>query len=102
MSEAGLTVSDRIDGLRPGSKVTFQFLTQTHVAVSQEAAVLSRSGKKLTVSSSVPVEWRTVPAEKLMQPYDTPFKIPATQVSFTLAADKDGRVGYTVSFRPEK
>ena len=102
LSEAGLTIADKLTGLKPGSKVTFQFLTQTRIAVSPDAAVLSKSGKKLTVSASVPVEWQAIPAKERMQSCDTPFKIPATIVAFTLTADKDGKLEYKVTFRPQK
>ena len=102
LSEDGLTVSDKLAGLKPGSKVTFQFLTQTRVAVSKDAATLTKGGKKLTVSASVPVAWRAIPAAERMQSYDTPFQTPATIVAFSLTAGKDGKVAYTVTFHPEK
>ena len=99
LSEAGLTVRDRIEGLKPGTRVRFQFLTQTGVALDGATATLTKGRKKLTVSASVPVEWRAVPARELMRDCDTPFKPPATRLEFTLKADTDGIVEYEVVFR---
>ena len=98
-----LRITDRITGAKPGVPVQFQFLTQAKgKVITPETLVLTQQKKRLQVTAPAGAVWKITPAESLLQSFDTPFKKPLSLVSFTLPADKDGFINWTVDFQPRK
>lgn len=98
-----LRITDCVSGAKPGVKVQFQFLTQAKVKIiTQETIVLTQQKKRLQVTAPAGAVWQVLPVETLLKSFDTPFKKAVSRVSFSLPADEEGCVSWTVDFQPRK
>ncbi len=95
-------VRDEITGLRPGAEVAAQFCTAAADVIREpDGLLLGQNGKLLKVSadSSLPVEWRATPAEKLLRNWDPPEK-DRMMIAACVKAPADGKVTLTTRFTP--
>ncbi len=99
---SALCVTDMVEGVPAGSRVTWSFPTRAEVVLHEEApgvATLRQNGCELHVSASGDGlgAWQVIAAESLLQPYDSP--LPDVRiVTLEAVAPESGSVAVVVRF----
>lgn len=93
-------IHDRLAGLRSGSLVRFQFCTPAKAAMGKDGELtLSRSGCRVRLETSQPVEWEVTPEAALRGPDDSP-NPGYSMVKFEFIAPPSGNMEYQVALTP--
>jgi hypothetical protein len=96
-----VTVTDELQGLKPGAEVRWQLVTRAEVEVQPAEAILRQDGKTLQARVHSPAEARFAvrPADPPADGVNTPN--PGSRIlTLDARAPSDGRMRITVSLRP--
>lgn len=95
-----LRLSDRLTGLRPNARITWQMCTRAEAEALPDGSLKLRYGKQeLLIRKNVPGSWSIVPAELLRDPLESA-NPGAGMVSFTVPAPETGNVELEVTLTP--
>ena len=95
-----LRLSDRLTGLRPNARITWQMCTRAEAEALPDGSLKLRDGKQeLLIRKNVPGSWSIVPAELLRDPLESA-NPGAGMVSFTVPAPESGNVELEVTLTP--
>ncbi len=104
--DGSLAISDRMTGLKPGTRVRFQFCTGTAAEVGADGqSVTLRSGeKRLRVVRSDTAgagAWQVVECDRIPRKFDNETPAPGYRmIEFEAVAPADGKLAFKVEFQP--
>lgn len=95
------TLSDSLEGLKPGAKVRWQMMTRAGAVPGEKGSVtLIQRDKKLLLTAADPqTQWQTEDAEKPKNEWDSPNK-GCRFVYFEAIAPASGKLDFAVTFTP--
>lgn len=97
-------IHDRISGLKPEARVTWQFCTDSLPSFSEEGALLlskSKQNMRVKASSAAPVHWEIVSDAELRGLNDSP-NPNVRKIFFEQKAPESGEIEIKVEFMPGK
>ncbi len=95
-----VTITDTLDGLKPGDKITWHLMTPASTSQRKDAFDLKLRGKRMELSLSSPqaISARTSPADPPPAAYDEPTR-GMNRIFLDSTAGKDGKVMFNAVFR---
>ena len=96
LTEKGLTVTDTLEGLAPGTVVDWHFITDAEVTVAGDVLKLSAQGKTQTVRA-LGATWTVVSVAEPQQPYESR-NDGAVRAAFQTKAPASGNLTLSVTF----
>lgn len=99
-SDRSLTLTDTLQGVKPGETICWQMCTRTDATVQPDGSVLLTQGKaSLRLEKSVPGEWEIIPEREFLKSFDQEAGR-VKMVRFTVAAPASGTAELAVRFLP--
>ena len=97
-----IVITDRFSGVKPDSKITFQFISRAQIEVLDKTELLMTLKEKkmrVSVNGISGICWRHPLLDERRQDYEAQNGT-AQEVAFTVPAPQSGEVQYSVTFTP--